>query len=501
MLAIALAVMAAIVLVALRWHALVPAPTPELPSSQPKAARRPSPVAAQLAYRAEEGEAEPPDWEVTGIVLDEQGLPVPGASLAVDLMCWHGDEVDPPTRTDAEGRFALELLPDCTMWLYASHDGQSARVLVGGLQGESITVQLLRDNDVIIHVVDAISHAPVRGVHATASQMPPCDHAVCADATGDDRGTVRLQRPHAALVAAPGYADNVLYFERAWRLPEEGPLPIEQTVELRPLHRVVGTVLDAEGTPLAGARVYMNFPGETVTDELGRFEIEVPAGTWISATKQCAHHRSLQAGGVTENGMPMVLKVQPGSGTCEPPPPQGPPPPSPPSPQPPPPPEVDVLVTVIDESGRIVPKADIRSFTNGMRPGRTDASGRYAFRTRGVSDLYARRGERMSPLASVGGEQREVTVQIQPAAITGKVIDSDGKAVSRAWVRVRFPRRDAWGSSTRDLLTDVDGHFGLVVPPGRYLISAFDNIEGFDYDGPNATVIATDTRDVTFEIP
>jgi len=105
----------------------------------------------------------------------------------------------------------------------------------------------------------------------------------------------------------------------------------------------------------------------------------------------------------------------------------------------------------------------------------------------------------MSPLINVGGGN--VTLQIQPAAITGIVVDGEGHPVARAWIRVRVPRDQQMFSQTLDELTDADGHFGFVLPPGRYLVSAFDQVLDIQRDGPNATVISTNTRDVTFEIP
>ena len=160
-----------------------------------------------------------------------------------------------------------------------------------------------------------------------------------------------------------------------------------------------------------------------------------------------------------------------------------------------------MVATVVDEAGRRVPKAEVRSFSSQLRPGRTDAAGRYAFRARDVRDLYARRGERMSSLVAVDPNHREVTLQIEPTAITGIVVDGEGQPVAKAWVRVRVPRGEPMFSETLDELTDAEGHFGFVLPPGRYLVSAFDQIPAYGHDAPNATVISTNTRDVTFEIP
>jgi hypothetical protein len=510
-LAIALAVVAAIALVALRWHSIVPPPPPELPSSHPKAARRPSPIASQLAYRESEADDGAPDWELTGVVIDGQARPVPGARLDFDLLCLHGAEEGPTIHADASGRFALPLLPDCTIWLYASHGDESARVLVGRLTSEPITVQLIPDNDVVLRVIDAVSRAPVGGVRVTEAA---CQHATCADVVGDADGTVRLPRAHELRIEAAGYGAKVIDLQIAWHSLEDGTVAIEQTVELPPLLRVHGQAIDAHGTPIVGVHMSGSYePGafgvemsSGETDEEGRFELVVPFGTWISGTKLCADQRMLWVDGTAVNGEHVVLRSRQ-SGPCAPAPlvALSPPPPStPPPPQPPPPPEVEVVVTVVDETGRPVPKAEIWSFSNNMPPGRADGTGRYVFRTRGIGDLYARRGERMSPLATVGADHREVTLRIEPSAITGHVVDGDGRPAAKVWVRIRMPWQHPWNSAvnaTRDYLTTADGRFGFVLPPGRYLISTYDEVAGFDYDGPNATVISTNTRDVTFEIP
>ena len=502
-LAIALAVVAAIALVALRWHALVPAPAPELPSSQPKAARRASPVSAALAYHEGEGEAEPPDWQVTGIVVDEHAVPVPGSSLEVDLFCWHdGEQQPPPSRTDAEGRFSLELLPDCTMWLYASHAGASAR-LVAKVPHEPITLQLLRDNDLVLHVVDEKTHAPIPEprVKDVDCGQPPC-RARDAEVIGDRDGTVHLGRSHVIVVRATGYAERGLDVSSIWPASDERLPALERTIDLRAAPTVDGRLFDLDGAPVADTPVsyqptsydqgYYGLPPQIRTDGDGRFQITAPEGTPVYAGRGCIEGHYLEAHAIVAAGRLLELRLAKTT-ACRP------PPPPPPRPDPP---ELDFLVTVVDEAGLPVPNAEIRSFQNGLRPGRADAAGRYAFRAFGAGDLYARRGERMSPLGAVDGEHREVTLQIQPAAITGTVRDGDGRPVAKAWVRVRVPRRDGWGGSQiRDQLTDPGGHFGFVLPPGRYLMSAFDETAVEDsYDGPNATVIATDTHDVSFEI-
>ena len=85
--------------------------------------------------------------------------------------------------------------------------------------------------------------------------------------------------------------------------------------------------------------------------------------------------------------------------------------------------------------------------------------------------------------------------------VIGDALPADEALVGGFGARHVVPRGEPMFSETLDELTDAEGHFGFVLPPGRYLVSAFDQIPGYGHDAPNATVISTNTRDVTFEIP
>jgi RNA polymerase sigma factor (sigma-70 family) len=502
------AVVAAIVVVVLRWHALVPAATPELPSSL-RAAKHPTLNAVglqALAYHEGDDDDDPvDDWRIVGVVVDGQGVPVENASVELHMGCFFGDENAAPVRSGKDGRFAVEALPGCVYWLFVEHGNRTAHVWTNTIGGESITIEI-SENDMVVHVVDAVTRAPVPEIRV---EPAGCATRPCTPLASGRDGLVRLQRPDGVRLFAEGYASTYVDTSGMWRRPEDPPLA-ENMVALQPMLHVVGRVVTETGEPVNGMllNVYthdaMPFATTTVTDDIGRFELVAPADAWFDLpVENCWNGRRGFGGGHVEPGKETEIRVRAWCG-CTPPPPQ-----RQQQHYSPPhhyiqPPDTEMAVTVVDEHGRPVRGAEIWNFSKTMRPGRTDANGRFVFHGPGAGELYARRGERMSPLLAIDatGGHVERTIQIQPAAITGLVVDADGNPVAKAWLRVRVPFVRPMQPDHREIRTDADGHFGFVLPPGRYLISAFRETSIDDnYDAPNARVIATDTRDVTFEIP
>jgi len=513
-----LAVVAAVLLVAVRWDDLVPPPTPELPSHH--LAKRP--VAAvslsPLAYHEEDSYEEDTTWRLLGYVIDDAGAPVADASVSVRTGCFRmvaEPEELPVVHTGTDGRFAIDVLPVCSFWIHAAKGDRSARLMTPTLPTQPLTLQLAPNNDLLLHVVDAVTHAPVPFVHATEMF---CKQGACSEADGGSDGVVHIPRGNALRLAAQGYADTWTTVD-IWPGVDEPPPLLERTVEMYAFHRVVGRVLGPRGEPLAGVHIQTSSPGPyqlaappqatAITDASGSFELVVSDRSWIYLGGGCVDghdYRSREYDVIVAGGARVEFHVDRIT-TCTPhvPPPPRPQPPSPPPP--PPPPETEVVVNVVDEANRPVPHAELWTFDNWFMPVRADAAGRHVLHVREpLKDFYARRGQRISPvtLIEAGGGHREYTLRMQPAAITGTVVDGDGKRVAKAWLRVRLPflQPPPHEPNYREIRTDSDGRFGFVLPPGRYLISAFreTSIED-DYDAPNARVIATDTRDVTFEIP
>jgi len=424
-----LAVAAAIASVAVQWRAHDRAAAPsELPSSP--AARQPhaiSPGMAALAYREHDDDNDDgPDWRIRGRVIDESGSPLADARIEIEPMCFYGDDERPEGRSQRDGQFAIEVPPDCSYWVYAEQASRVARFVFPALPAQPVTLVATPNNALVLHAIDAETHAPVRDAHVERTLCWNRDCPVFPEVSG---GTVRVTRAHGLEIAAPGYEPAHVDFERSWQVPDTPPPGVEHTIEMYALHHVVGVVLGLDGQPLANARLpFSPVPSgkDIQTDASGQFEAVITARGYLGCTCGACASTAERPGQLVVRLTPQHCS-SPAGGT--------------PSPQPA---RIDteIAVTVIDAAGRPVRNAEVRTFRNWLRPMVTDARGVVTFHIEsGVDDLYARRGSRMSPLVTIeaGGGRRAYTLRLQPAAITGIVVDSDGEPVAKAWLRVRLP--------------------------------------------------------------
>ena len=246
-----------------------------------------------------------PSPALEGLVVDDQGSPVAGASV-VYFCTSGGHEIERKATSDAEGRWRLTGLTvnqDLSTWLSAQAPGFApylSRQLWGTtLEGNvRFTVILRRGASILARVVDAATGAPIGGatVSVARSLMIGGDRLAArrfgpvASVAADAGGIARISRVSGSdfvgnlvwLARAPGYAEAV----------EELP-DTRDGQELRLESRLwksatlAGRVVDQRGRPVPGTRVAIrnwyearggvaNEPSGCLAGADGGFRLEAP---------------------------------------------------------------------------------------------------------------------------------------------------------------------------------------------------------------------------------
>jgi hypothetical protein len=238
---------------------------------------------------------------VRGIVVDEDGAPLPGATVfavadrtrTVDpgTRIWSDPALAVPVVTDADGRFALSYpAKDATLGLRARAPGHvliapaSAAWPVMASADAETRIVLRRGVPVRVTVISDATGAPVKGAdvqlfYPTGTPLHLVD-PLDGDLT-DEAGSATVTAPGGnvdLVVEARGFAQAV-----AWSLVVSPPLR-EVTIRVRAGGAVNGQVRGLDGGPVVGARVIMlrapRYRGETRTDAEGRFRfLQVPAAS------------------------------------------------------------------------------------------------------------------------------------------------------------------------------------------------------------------------------
>ncbi|MCP3142451.1 MSCRAMM family protein [Pyxidicoccus xibeiensis] len=180
-----------------------------------------------------------------GLVLDSRELPVEGALVRLD------SSAVAPVRTGKDGTFLFTRLPARAWQLEAFHDSEMAGPVTFWLneRTEPVVLHLVAAASLQVHVVEAGSRRALGG--ASVELRVPRPRAVDADASGLALLQGLPSGRHTLKVSAPG-------FSPVWRVVDVGAasaVPQSVQVELRSGAAVSGTVVDARGTPVPGARV------------------------------------------------------------------------------------------------------------------------------------------------------------------------------------------------------------------------------------------------------
>ncbi|WP_434391218.1 carboxypeptidase regulatory-like domain-containing protein [Melittangium boletus] len=180
-----------------------------------------------------------------GLVLDEQESPVAGATVFLDA--------NPPRaeRTGRDGTFLFEgLVPRSYQVEALAESLRAGPVSVWLRDGtEPLVLHLHRATSLEVHVVEAAAGRDLAGAAVEARERQP--RTVLADARGVARLHGLTPGPQVLKVSAPGFAP-------VWQpltVSEPTLEPQRVRVALEPGGAASGTVVDGEGTPVAGVTV------------------------------------------------------------------------------------------------------------------------------------------------------------------------------------------------------------------------------------------------------
>jgi protocatechuate 3,4-dioxygenase beta subunit len=429
-----------------------------------------------------------PRGVVSGTVLDPAGRPVPGATVLARQgwrreagWSWDpGDSAVAVVEVDADGRFRIDDLPSHgTLWLRAEAADRPL-VEVGRPVGDTGVRLVLGHGGALrarVQTADGgvVAGAPAR-LFATTSGNEPVEYEDGVRLGGlpvalAEDGVLRLERvptgTHELVVEVPGHQRlTVPGIEVA-----EGAETDLGTLELRPEVLLAGRVVDAEGRPIAGARlgVFEHVVGPTSTlgsrgrqveaDEEGRFLID-GLGDDLPLTLTVRADGYLGVAVDLELPHQEPLEVRLGRGGT-------------------------VFGEVVDEGGQPVAGASLRARIDPQRhmqhrppsggevaTASSDDDGRFELIAvpAGVVaiDVSSRggRGSIEAPAGTVGEGERVGPLRIEvPSAleIAGRVVRADGMPAARASVAA-LQQMPGGGSSSFSTTADALGRFRL---PGQ----------------------------------
>jgi RNA polymerase sigma-70 factor (ECF subfamily) len=456
------------------------------PAANPSAAATPA-TAASVTSAQPETQASPaaPATEATpgpfldhrriaGVVHDRDGRAVAGVDVRVSCRNYN-DELVASMRTAADGRFAFEIDRECWYELVGTTDDAIAWPMRSAGQDDeaAITMLLLPDAPVLVHVVDARSGAPLVGAHLTGRLS---FERWTTDAAGIAR--VRWAFGASVQVEMPSYVTKRADISAA---SPEHTIRLERGVE------VSGVVLEPDSHPVPGASVSLIGPIDrdvydrhrSVTDEAGMFAVSVPrAGRYRFLTgREMFHETAAEQINVGPDGRADLIA------------------------------EIDrateITGTVVDAAGKPVAGARVRSNDYG-KPTVTDAHGRFAIRDPGSHvALIAHRGDQASTWYPVGvapGEHAEVELRLGPGGVTGIVVDPSGAPVSHAEVLLNCCCDEVVVVQTASTYTDERGRFALQTPRGELRLSMRRTADD-EFEDDDDVHVQGGARDVRLVLP
>jgi protocatechuate 3,4-dioxygenase beta subunit len=251
---------------------------------------------------------------------------------------------------------------------------------------------------------------------------------------------------------------------------------------------VSGTVVDPDGSSVAGATVELSGPGAAhlievtaKSDANGNFETRIPAAGHYAFSAQRRDRANDGAVDVLipiEGRTNLVARVVPRG---------------------------EIRGTVVDLGNKPVAGALVSLADGSIRPVETDANGRFVIENIvGVVDLIANRGSNASAIHHAqikSGERAEVVLRIGPSGISGIAVDHDGTPVPRADVYLN-PSSEADPPTMRGkhFTTDTSGRFSFDTPRGDFVLSVRRDEED-DYEDEDDLKVTGGSHDVRVIVP
>lgn len=453
---------------------------------------------------ADPGAAEGPTFAlepasaIEGVVVDGDGRPVPAAEVTAELRRsagWNFSSRRASGRrgalTDARGAFRLGQIAASGAWeLSARRAGFGVgRVtvddLVAGRRRSGVRIMLPPEGQLVGRVLAAADESPVVGARLTLEPNPAGDSRMrFVSPSPDPEDAPRAQAGEEGRFSFSGLAAG--FFDLVVSAPGCAPARIPR-IEIRageardlgevlldPGAAVAGTVVDGEGTPVAGAEVAVDergvfriggkpTPAEAISGEDGRFEIpDRRAGERLNLAARKIGFGVASASGVEVPPLAPVRLVLPALGR--------------------------IAGRVLDEQGRpaeamvggqVRQAAGVRSFMSSIPPAATDDDGRFeltgveageiALQAVGADGGLATREGLELP---AGGVLEGVELRFEPGgSIAGRVVDADGRPLRDALIDLEGTAGRSRGGLIA--MSDGDGQFRLSgVPPGRQTVTA-----------------------------
>ncbi len=419
--------------------------------------------------------------DLHGLVVDENGAPVAGASVAavtrpgwqwdlLDLAFYELEVAGPATIADAGGRFALRLARGETVDLRVTADGRAEVLLPRVQAGARVRIVLPPAAPLDVYVRDA-DGTPVAGALVRGRRRGRTGPQIELNAMTDADG--HLHVPHLPAgseawlrVTANGFVDA----------PPQTVASGEQEridIVLERGFDISGVIVDAvTAAPVVGAVVGRHWVQQhaVTSDDEGRFTIP---GAGAVRDVHATHADYARGSAIVAEGQELRIELQSG----------------------------DVIVgTVVDRDGATVVGAFVHAIgTRGPRQqqalsvgsARTDADG--AFRIEGLSREFPHalfviaRGHgryvaEFGPRAAGPGEiDLGVLRPPQARAIVGQVLGPDALPLPSRDVTLKLPVPAAAGdhADSARIATDDLGRFAFSdLGPGTYVVSAADETYG-----------------------
>lgn len=219
---------------------------------------------------------------IVGVVLRNDGVAVPGASVAAYGQQWRfvGEAAKATTRADGRGRFRLPVPRNTSFRLWVTDSGAGSASLAPVFAGDRVEVELNPGRTFRVHTKLKETGEPLAGARISVEYAPDVGGPVLfqASALSNADGLATIQDVPPGEIAVEGHAPDVC--PKAMLVPasEDGPVELEFT--FRRGVRIAGHVFDrSTGLGVSGVRVGEEGPWHAVSGPDGGFRLPpLPAG-------------------------------------------------------------------------------------------------------------------------------------------------------------------------------------------------------------------------------